>query len=33
MNTESNCMKMNRKGVWILIGVPILAVILYVFGI
>jgi len=22
----------NRKGVWILIGVPILAVILYVFG-
>jgi len=23
----------NRKGVWILIGVPILAVILYVFGI
>jgi len=26
-------MKMNRKGVWILIGVPILAVILYVFGI
>jgi len=26
-------MKMNRKGVWILIGVPILAAILYVFGI
>jgi len=26
-------MNMNRKGVWILIGVPILAVILYVFGI
>jgi len=26
-------MKINRKGVWILIGVPILAVILYVFGI
>jgi len=26
-------MKMNRKGVWILIGVPILVVILYVFGI
>jgi len=26
-------MKMNRKGVWILIGVPILAIILYVFGI
>jgi len=26
-------MKMNRKGVWILIGIPILAVILYVFGI
>jgi len=26
-------MKMNRKGVWILIGVPILFVILYVFGI
>jgi len=26
-------MKMNRKGVWILIVVPILAVILYVFGI
>jgi len=26
-------MKMNRKGVWILIGLPILAVILYVFGI
>jgi len=25
-------MKMNRKGVWILIGLPILAVILYVFG-
>jgi len=23
----------NRKGVWILIGVPILAVILYVFGV
>jgi len=26
-------MKMNRKGVWILIGLPILTVILYVFGI
>jgi len=26
-------MKMIRKGVWILIGLPILAVILYVFGI
>jgi len=23
---------MNRKGVWILIGLPILAVILYMFG-